>query len=602
VEGKAVKAKLRERLVNSGRDRQIRCQFDLDKRLYLQRLMLAAATAMCSTAAVLLLPLPGVLAAVILLTVPASIALGYRAYKMRQIRQPVIAIGRNGIWDRRLGAGVVPWTEILRIRTDRFGNIVLDPWREFSVTERDAGMRWSQLMRRFDPSLNPGSLRIRLTDIDGEMWDVLAAIDASLPDYLRSLWKPEARTPLFAGDRNRAIAGICVTVAATLLLYVSLGGPNDPRIIVYNLGPATDIGAALGRKDTPIVDLYRHATEQGDLDARMRLGLMFHEGEGVSRDPTQAAHWFRLAASEKLPAGQAALGYLHEQGMGVEQDFSQALIWYRAAAGRNHAWAQYRLGLMYRDGRGVSRDNEKAVDLLKAAAAQGDVGGMFHLAEMYENGWGAAQDAAAAADLYYKAAARDHDRAEYNLAVMYREGRGVPRDAGKAAQWFERSALTGFAPAQYALGLAYEVGSGVAFDPGRSALWYYVAERHGHAEASNRRRHVLETMTPQQRRDADLLLREWMQDSLLKGDLAARFSEYQGKQGAKAFALAMNGAWAQTEAAPHARDAVYRAMKRCREYAPTCILYAVGDTIVAGMREAEVDAVVARQVKKTAQQ
>ncbi len=61
----------------------------------------------------------------------------------------------------------------------------------------------------------------------------------------------------------------------------------------------------------------------------------------------------------------------------------------------------------------------------------------------------------------------------------------------------------------------------------------------------------------------------------------------------------MNGAWAQTEAAPHAREAVFQAMKRCREYAPTCVLYAVGDTVVAGMREAEIDAVVARQSKKT---
>ena len=40
-------------------------------------------------------------------------------------------------------------------------------------------------------------------------------------------------------------------------------------------------------------------------------------------------------------------------------------------------------------------------------------------------------------------------------------------------------------------------------------------------------------------------------------------------------------------------------MKRCREYASSCILYAVGDTVVAGMREAEVDAVISQQIKKT---
>jgi hypothetical protein len=41
-------------------------------------------------------------------------------------------------------------------------------------------------------------------------------------------------------------------------------------------------------------------------------------------------------------------------------------------------------------------------------------------------------------------------------------------------------------------------------------------------------------------------------------------------------------------------------MKRCTEYSATCFLYAVGDTVVAGMREAEVDAVIARQIKTTA--
>ena len=99
-------------------------------------------------------------------------------------------------------------------------------------------------------------------------------------------------------------------------------------------------------------------------------------------------------------------------------------------------------------------------------------------------------------------------------------------------------------------------------------------------------------MTPQQRREADLLLRDWLQQNLLKGDVVARFSEYREKEGSKAFAVAMNGAWAQTEGAPHVRDAVHHAMRRCREYASTCVLYAVGDTVVAGMREAEVDAVI----------
>jgi len=595
-----VNRKLRERLANSGRDHKVRCRFDLDKRLYRQRMFLSLGAALCLAITAVVVSTWGYLLAPFLIAFITCLLIGYQSYLRLRMGQPVIAIGRNGIWDRRLGTGVIPWTEILRVRTDRFGNVILDPWREFTGHEENGEFRWYELLRRLDPSLNPGSLRIRVSDIDGETWDVLAAIEASLPDYLRSLWHPETRRRLFFGDAKKAAIGVVTTVAAMLLLFIGFGGVEESKVVLHSLGPATDIGTTPGRKTNPIVHLYRHAAQQGDLDARMRLGLMFHEGDGVSRDPEQAAHWFRLAASEKLPAGEAALGYLHEQGMGVEQNFAKALTWYREAAGKNHAWAQYRLGMMYRDGRGVPRDNEKAVELLRAAAIQGDVGGLFHLGEMYENGWGTAQDPAAASEWYRKAAELNHDRAEYNLAVMYRDGRGVRRDLKSAAQWFERSALTGYAPAQYAVGLAYEIGSGLPLDHNRAVLWYHLAERHGHAEASNRRKQLLAAMTPEARREADVFLREWLQGNLLKGNVVVRFEEYRGKKGAKAFAVAMNGAWAQTEEAPHARDAVYQVMKRCREYASTCFLYAVDDIVVAGMREAEVDAVIARQVKRTA--
>jgi len=595
-----VNRKLRQRLEDSRRTHKVRCQFDLDKKLYRARLVLSGVVGVVGVAAAFILGgiVALLLTAVVLLPFCAVVA--YRSYRMLQMEQPVIAVGRNGIWDRRMGAGVVSWTEILRVRTDRFGNVVLDPWREFSGIEIAGDIRWRDLVQRIDPSLNPGSVRIRMTDIDGETWDLLAAIEASLPDYLRSLWHPEARRRLFVGDAGKAITGVGATAAAVLALFIAFGGDKDSGVVMHSLGPATDIGATPGLRETPIVNLYRHAAQQGDLDARMRLGLMFHEGDGVSRDPEQAAHWFKLAASEHLPAGQAALGYLHEQGMGVEQNFAQALTWYRKAAAKNHAWAEYRLGMMYRDGRGVPRDNEKAIELLRAAANQGDVGGLFHLGEMYENGWGTAQDPSAASEWYRKAAERNHDRAEYNLAVMYRDGRGVPQSLVKAGQWFERSALTGYAPAQYAIGLAYEVGSGVPYDRNRAALWYYVAERHGHAEAANRRKQLLAAMTPEQRREADVFLRDWFQGNLLKGDVVARFAEYKDKPGAKAFAVAMNGAWAQTESARHAREAVHQVMKRCTEYSSTCFLYAVGDTVVAGMREAEIDAVISRQIKETA--
>ena len=593
-------SKLRRRLSGTETARRIRCRFDLDTRFYGNRLALCFGLAVFSLALALFADLPVPVTALLAAALPITGFVAWQSYRRLQMRQPVIAVGRRGIWDRRLGSSVIPWTDIVRVRTDGSGNVILDPWKEFNGIEQpERSQRLQRFMRFLDPSLKPGSLRIRLADVEAESWDLLAAIEASLPYYLRSLWRPEpTRRGGFKSGRA-ALVGMGAAVAALALFVATPMTRSDSESVLHSMGPATDFGIVPGHGDSHRLDLYKQAAEDGDTDARMRLGLMFYEGDEIPKDHDQAAHWFRLAAAADLPAGEAALGYLHEQGLGVGQDFAQALSWYRKAAKDNHAWAQYRLGLMYRDGRGVSRDPVRAATFLSAAAEQGDMAGQFHLGEMYENGWGVPQDPTVAATWYRKAAEQSHQRAEYNLASLFRDGRGVPRDPEQAALWFERSAARGFALSQYALGLAYEVGQGVARDPNRSLLWYYLAERHGHREAANRRKQLVSGMTAGARKRALRFRQEWLQRNLLRGEASEKFATYRKKPGPKAFTIAMNGAWAQTERAAHARDAVHHSMRRCREYASVCILYAVGEEIVVGLPANRVDAVIARQLKKS---
>jgi len=68
---------------------------------------------------------------------------------------------------------------------------------------------------------------------------------------------------------------------------------------------------------------YRKSAEQGNAMAQDNLGVMYHEGEGVTRNYAEAAKWFRKAAEQ---------GYAH---------------------------AQYDLAVMYHEGKGVSRDEPK---------------------------------------------------------------------------------------------------------------------------------------------------------------------------------------------------------------------------------------------------
>ncbi len=56
---------------------------------------------------------------------------------------------------------------------------------------------------------------------------------------------------------------------------------------------------------------YRKAAEQGDADAQFRLGVMYHEGEGVSQDYTEAAKWSRKAAEQGDASAQINLGVMY---------------------------------------------------------------------------------------------------------------------------------------------------------------------------------------------------------------------------------------------------------------------------------------------------
>ena len=65
--------------------------------------------------------------------------------------------------------------------------------------------------------------------------------------------------------------------------------------------------------------------------AQHNLALMYENGMGVTKDCSEAAKWYRLAAEQGLASSQNNFGALLEAGDGVQQDFSAALEWYRRA-------------------------------------------------------------------------------------------------------------------------------------------------------------------------------------------------------------------------------------------------------------------------------
>jgi hypothetical protein len=77
----------------------------------------------------------------------------------------------------------------------------------------------------------------------------------------------------------------------------------------------------------------RHAAEQGDATAQVKLGSLYADGKsGVGQDYKEAVKWFRRAAETGQPDGQFLLGEMYYQGRGVPQDYVQAYKWWSLAA------------------------------------------------------------------------------------------------------------------------------------------------------------------------------------------------------------------------------------------------------------------------------
>src|SRR4051812_44475937 len=68
----------------------------------------------------------------------------------------------------------------------------------------------------------------------------------------------------------------------------------------------------------PIEEVKANA-EAGDAKYQMELGHRYDKGEGVAKDPVEAAKWYRKAAEQNLAVAQYNLGLCYEQGVAKDE-------------------------------------------------------------------------------------------------------------------------------------------------------------------------------------------------------------------------------------------------------------------------------------------
>jgi TPR repeat protein len=147
---------------------------------------------------------------------------------------------------------------------------------------------------------------------------------------------------------------------------------------------------AHARPDSNLVPALNRLAESNNAEAIYHLGMAYHLGSGVERDPAKALTAFRRAARLGDPLGAYKLGcYYDGQGAGlIKTDLEVALRYKLVAAKAGYALAQQDVANIYAS----KGDFVSALAWLEKAAAQGSPDALATYASVYNGAPGVAKD------------------------------------------------------------------------------------------------------------------------------------------------------------------------------------------------------------------
>jgi TPR repeat protein len=82
---------------------------------------------------------------------------------------------------------------------------------------------------------------------------------------------------------------------------------------------------------------YRKAAEAGNVRAQYNLALMYHLGEGITRDFDGAIQRYESAARQGDANTMNNVAFMYGMGEGVAQSDVEAYVWFALAASRGNA-------------------------------------------------------------------------------------------------------------------------------------------------------------------------------------------------------------------------------------------------------------------------
>lgn len=157
--------------------------------------------------------------------------------------------------------------------------------------------------------------------------------------------------------------------ARELLTPLAVDGDADAQ---YYLG---DVFRAYDNKNMDLekaYEWYLSSSNQQNMNAMFKLGLMYANGEFVEKNYAKRNYWYQRAIDEGHTYAMYNMGYSYLNGIGVVQNYEVAKTLFKSAAEENHSLAQERLGSMYREGQGFEKNLLFAHMWLNISASNGN--------------------------------------------------------------------------------------------------------------------------------------------------------------------------------------------------------------------------------------
>jgi TPR repeat protein len=264
--------------------------------------------------------------------------------------------------------------------------------------------------------------------------------------------------------------------AAALIIAISFAG-------LASAGPLEDGLFAYYTGDYPTaMRLLRPFADKGNATAQARVGSMYANGWGVSRDFAAGINWARKAADQNNLSGLIDVGIAAYHG----GDYATSMRLLRPLGDNDKVSGrpQVFIARMYAEGRGVPRNDATAV-------------------------------------AWYRKAAEHYGPAQVGLGFMYEKGRGVPQDYATAVSWYRKAADNNWNIAQNNLGLMYAYGRGVPQDYIMAHMWFNLAAASDNKDAASNRDFVATRMTATQIGEAQKRAAEWEAEHNVEAKTAA---------------------------------------------------------------------------------